>query len=301
MRRALMLAASLAVALIALPSAAQGSCLPTAAEDLYAGSAAAVVGTVVERRDAIVVLDVRETLRGTAPARIEVRDEGYSTSVALQTTVGEELGLVLRTREGPAAFATNGCLRTTPAELRALAQRAELCRPGRRERARRLPERSLRARGPRVVLGCARLAGGRRVQLVGYRYSAARSRSSELCIDTVDLATATTTGCGGDRVVGALTVDGRTTFDDRPAVLTGAARAAVRRVQVTYRTRTSGARTVPGALVRVEDPAVLRALRLRRAFSRLFVEVPLSARRVVVEGYDARGRLLGRDAVPVHG
>jgi hypothetical protein len=270
--------------LLGLPAAAQASCVPDAAEQFYAGSAAAVVGTVVERRDAIVVLDVRETVRGAAAARVEVRDEGHTTSTALQATVGEELGLVLRTQQGPAAFTTSGCLRTTPAELRAIARRVEQCRPGRQER------------GSRVVLGCATLASGRRSKLVGRRF-----RDGELCIDTIDLATQSATGCHADRVAGALSVDSRTASGRGPDVLGGAARSAVRRVQIRYRTRTRGVRKAPGALVRVEDPAVLQALRLRRPFSRFLVEVPGGARRVVVEGYDARGRLLGRDAVPDRG
>ena len=277
MRRAVAAALAAALAALAAPAVAGASCIPTAAEDLFDRSEAAFTGTLVEEREATYVFDVGETLRGgPLPARVEVVDEGHLTSVAMGLAPGEQAGIVARARRGEQLVA-NGCLQTGPGSLREIARRAELCRPGLRGAA-------------TVVLGCARPGPAAE----RYRF-AARRRDGRLCVELVELDSATRIRCGGGLRRGrAVWADG-VLREAGDRLLTGAARAGASRVDVSFRHRGERQR-VDAGLTDAVAGAGLRRLGLRRAFRRFVVRVPAGARDVVVSARRG-GDVLGRHRI----
>lgn len=148
------------------------------------------------------------------------------------------------------------------------------------------PEGSLRYRTRPVVIGCGRLSGGRRFELVGYRLGS--RKRSRLCIDVLYPESGESSGCGTNRVQGGGAIDatGVTRVAGRPATVTGATRGHVARVTVRYELRRTMRKT-PAALVIVRDPDVLQAVRVGKAFGLYLAEVPAKARAVSAQ---ARGR-----------
>lgn len=143
-----------------------------------------------------------------------------------------------------------------------------------------------------VVLGCASLSSGARVEVVGYRFG--RPGRSSLCIDINDLGRRGGGGCGSDRIPygDAIGAGGFSAGVRGPLRLTGTTARIVTRVLVRWE-RSRRLRARPAALVRVRTPALLASLHVRRAFGIYVAEVPRGARAVSAEGRDARGRARG--------
>lgn len=142
-----------------------------------------------------------------------------------------------------------------------------------------------------MVLGCATLPSGKQLQLVGYQLG---ERSTQLCIDTVDVSDGSASGCGNDRVLGGGAIDAtaRTGATPSNTRIAGATSGAVGRVVIRYeldgKLRRSEAR-----LVRVVDRQLLRTLQVSRPFGRYLAEVPRGARAVHALAFDTRGRRIG--------
>ena len=151
----------------------------------------------------------------------------------------------------------------------------------------RPPEDFLRYATRPVVIGCATLASGRRFELVGYQL--AHGRQSSLCIDQSEPATGFSGGCGSNLVRGGGAIDAGSSSRNggRPIVVSGALSASVRRVAVRYELRRRLRRTA-AVVVRVSDPALLRAIAVARPFGLYLAEVPRGARAVTAEAYGRR-------------
>jgi hypothetical protein len=101
------------------------------------------------------------------------------------------------------------------------------CRPGAtptRPYGARPPEPFLRYGTRPIVIGCATLASGRRIELVGYQLG--RGKHTSLCIDDYDLATGVTSGCGSNLVSGggAIGAGGTTRSSGQPIIVEGTVR-----------------------------------------------------------------------------
>jgi hypothetical protein len=154
------------------------------------------------------------------------------------------------------------------------------------------PESFLRYETRPVVIGCAVLRSGRRVELVGYQL--ARGKHSSLCIDHYFFDTRNSWGCGSNVVHGGGAIDATSTVRElgHPAVVSGTARVSVARVVV--RSEVEGRLRRHGAdVVTVGDRALLRRIGVERPFRRYLAEVPSRARAVTAEAFDARPRTLG--------
>jgi hypothetical protein len=156
----------------------------------------------------------------------------------------------------------------------------------------RPPESFLRYATRPVVIGCAVLASGRRIELVAYQLG--RGKDVSLCIDHYFFDTRDTWGCGSNVVHGGGAIDATSTVRDpgHPAVVSGTARTSVARVVV--RSEVQGRlRRHRAAVVTVRDRPLLRAIGVERPFRRYLAEVPSRARAVTAEAFDARPRTLG--------
>jgi len=127
----LRLLASTAVAVFALavaaaaPPVASASCAMRTAASLLAEGDVAFVGRFTERRGDRLVFAVDEALKGPLGPTVEIRpNPGGVTSVTLNPTPGESIGLVSRTAADGAQEA-NDCTRTAPENLRAAAAAPE--------------------------------------------------------------------------------------------------------------------------------------------------------------------------------
>ncbi|HEX2086809.1 MAG TPA: hypothetical protein VHF89_14110 [Solirubrobacteraceae bacterium] len=280
------LAAAAAAASVAAAAPAHAGCLPRDARLVLAGADAGIVGTVEERRDAEYEIQVERAAKGGVPTGdLVVHDAGALTSVALQASPGERLGLALH-RDGEGWSAT-GCDRTPPEAMLRAGASAPPCEAG-----------GAVVQPTRVehVLGCVGPVAAP-LELRAHRLR--RRGGSTLCVDLVDLAFGVTSGCGTHRVHGRAParVQGTMRFGGR-LTLSGPARPAVRGVRVRYRTRSGQRRTLAAGFVAVTDRALLRRLRVRRPFGQFVAILPHGARRVRLTALDARGRSLGPVRVP---
>lgn len=156
----------------------------------------------------------------------------------------------------------------------------------------RPPEEFLRYGTRPVVIGCATLASGRRLELVGYQQG--RGERTSLCIDHYDFESGVSWGCGSNLVShgGAIDATSKAGVRGRPDVVSGALSASVARVVV--RSEIAGRlRRHRAVAVRVRGRRLLRALAVRKPFGRYLAEVPRRARAATAEALDARGRALG--------
>jgi hypothetical protein len=155
----------------------------------------------------------------------------------------------------------------------------------------RPPEEFLRYGTRPVVIGCATLASGRRLELVGYQQGRGERRS--LCIDHYDFDSGVSWGCGSNLVSdgGAIDATSKTGLPARPDVVSGTLSASVARVVV--RSEIAGSlRRHPVVVVRARGRKLLRAIAVRKPFGRYVAEVPRGARAATAEALDARGRSL---------
>jgi hypothetical protein len=156
----------------------------------------------------------------------------------------------------------------------------------------RPPEELLRYGTRPVVIGCATLASGRRLELVGYQLG--RGEHTSLCIDHYDFESGVSWGCGSNLVSdgGAIDATSKTGLPGRPDVVSGTLSASVARVVV--RSEIAGRlRRHPSVAVRVRGRRLLRAIAVSKPFGRYLAEVPRGARAATAEALDARGRSLG--------
>jgi hypothetical protein len=162
----------------------------------------------------------------------------------------------------------------------------------------RPPEGFLRYGTRPVVIGCAELAGGRRVELVGYQLRP-RGEQGSLCVDHHDFQTGVTWGCGSNVVHGGGAIDATSTdrANGHAPVVAGTTAPPVARVVV--RSEVGGRlRRHPAALVNVRDRELLRTIGVSTAFGRYLAQVPQGARGVSAEALGARGRTLGLALFP---
>lgn len=124
----------------------------------------------------------------------------------------------------------------------------------------RPPEPGLHYGTRPVVLGCGQLASCRRIRLVGYQLG---RRRTALCIDRIDVATGQRSGCGSNRVFGggALDATSTSTAATGPALAGGATSAPVRSVAMSYELD-GRLRQARALVIRISDPALLRAIRV---------------------------------------
>jgi hypothetical protein len=156
----------------------------------------------------------------------------------------------------------------------------------------RPPEEFLRYGTRPVVIGCATLASGRRLELVGYQQG--RGERTSLCIDHYDFESGVSWGCGSNVVFGGGAVDAtsKMRLPPWPDVVSGALSTSVARVVV--RSEIAGRlRRHPAVAVRVRGRKLLRAIAVRKPFGRYLAEVPRRARVATAEALDERGRSLG--------
>lgn len=154
------------------------------------------------------------------------------------------------------------------------------------------PEEFLRYGTRPVVIGCATLASGRRLELVGYQLG--RGEHTSLCIDHYDFERGVRWGCGTNLVFGGGAIDAtsKARLPRRPDVVSGTVSASVARVVV--RSEIAGRlRRHPAVALRVRGRKLLRAIAVRKPFGRYLAEVPRGARAATAEALDARGRSLG--------
>jgi hypothetical protein len=156
----------------------------------------------------------------------------------------------------------------------------------------RPPEEFLRYGTRPVVIGCATLASGRRLELVGYQQG--RGEHTSLCIDHYDFESGVSWGCGSNVVFGggSINATSKMRLPRRPDVVSGTLSASVARVVV--RSEIAGRlRRHPVVAVRVRGRKLLRAIAVRKPFGRYLAEVPRRARAATAEALDVRGRSLG--------
>lgn len=156
----------------------------------------------------------------------------------------------------------------------------------------RPPEDSLRYRTTPIVIGCATLASGRAVELVGYQL--ARDGRSWLCIDHFEPAVGVTWGCGSNLVFRGKAIDATSTsrMPGWRDLLAGALSPSVARVVV--RSEIGGRlRRHPAAMLSVRDRELRGQIGIHKPFGRYLAEVPSGARAVTGEAFDARGRTVG--------
>jgi hypothetical protein len=154
------------------------------------------------------------------------------------------------------------------------------------------PEKFLRYGTRPIVIGCATLASGRRLELVGYQLG--RGEASSLCIDHYDFESGVGWGCGTNLVFGGRAVDAtsKMRLPRRPDVVSGSLSPSV--ATVVVRSEIAGRlRRHPAVAVTVRGRKLLRAIAVRRPFGRYLAEVPRGARAATAEALDARGRSLG--------
>jgi hypothetical protein len=154
------------------------------------------------------------------------------------------------------------------------------------------PEEFLRYGTRPIVIGCATLASGRRLELVGYQLG--RGETTSLCIDHYDFESGVGWGCGTNLVLGGGAVDAtsKMRLPRRPDVVSGTLSASV--ATVVVRSEIAGRlRRYPAVAVRVRGRNLLRAIAVRRPFARYLAEVPRRARAATAEAVDAQGRSLG--------
>jgi hypothetical protein len=154
-------------------------------------------------------------------------------------------------------------------------------------------ERAARGQGvlttPPVVLAAGWLRSGLRFELVGRRLSS-RGKAS-LCIDVTLPDRHEAYGCANNRgrAQGQFVSWGRVDL----TLVNGATSPAARRVVVHY--EVDG---VPGSreavLVQVDDPDVIRRIRVDGPFGFYVAELPEGARDIVAEAFDAGGRSMWR-------
>ena len=155
---------------------------------------------------------------------------------------------------------------------------------------RRPPEEFLRYGTRPVVIGCATLASGRRLELVGYQLG--RGEHTSLCIDHYDFESGVSWGCGSNLVSdgGAIDATSKAGVRGRPDVVSGALSASVARVVV--RSEIAGRlRRHRAVAVRVRGRRVLRAIAVRKPFGRYLAEVPRGARAATAQALDAEQEL----------
>lgn len=180
-------------------------------------------------------------------------------------------------------------------ELQGPPSQGQVCRPGAaptRNYGERPPEPFLRYATRPIVIGCATLRSGRRLELVGYQLG--RGKRTSLCIDDYDPAAGVSWGCGTNLAVGAgaIGAGGTTRSAKQPTIVEGAVTTSVARVIVRHELG-GQLRKHAAAVVIVRDPAILRAIAVRRGFGRYLAEVPQRARAVSAEARNARRRPLG--------
>jgi hypothetical protein len=154
------------------------------------------------------------------------------------------------------------------------------------------PEGFLRYGTRPAVIGCATLASGRRLELVGYQQG--RGEHTSLCIDHYDFDSGVSWGCGSNVVFGggSINATSKMRLPRRPDVVSGTLSASVARVVV--RSEIAGRlRRHPVVAVRVRGRKLLRAIAVGKPFGRYLAEVPRGARAATAEALDARGRSLG--------
>lgn len=138
-----------------------------------------------------------------------------------------------------------------------------------------------------VVLGTGLLRSGERFELVGYQQSA--RGQSNLCIDVTFPDRGEGHGCGND----SERTQSISSSPGHPTQVDGATSADARRVVVHY--EVDG---VPGSreavLVHVDDPEVIRRIRVDGPFGFYVAELPEGARDIVAEAFDASGRSMWR-------
>jgi hypothetical protein len=152
-----------------------------------------------------------------------------------------------------------------------------------------------------IVLGCGRLADGRRFELVARRFP----RRRFFCLDAYFPRRRAALECGalpqpqgGPIDVSAFAPPrGRAARRLDGAVVTGAASAKVARVELVF-ARGGSERRRRAALVRVRDPELLRRLRLRRPFGFHASAPPRTVEGARIDAFDGGGRLLGQVPVP---
>jgi hypothetical protein len=138
-----------------------------------------------------------------------------------------------------------------------------------------------------VVLAADRLRSGERFELVGYQLSS--RGQSDLCIDVTFPDRDEAHGCGNDSVRAQSISSG----PGHPTQVDGATSAEARRVVVHYEVE-----GVPGSreavLVHVDDPEVIRRIRVDGPFGFYVAELPEGAQDIVAEAFDAGGRSMWR-------
>jgi hypothetical protein len=152
-----------------------------------------------------------------------------------------------------------------------------------------------------IVLGCGRLADGRRFELVARRFP----RRRFFCLDAYFPRRRAALECGalprpqdGPVDVSAFApAGGRAARRLGGAVVTGAAGAKVARVELVF-ARGGSERRHRAALVRVRDAELLRRLRLRRPFGFHASAPPRTVNGARIEAFDEGGTLLGQAPVP---
>ena len=281
--------AGVAAASLAVPSAAQASCaMPSPREDRIAAADAAVAGVVVRQESSVYTLRIERVVKGSITGEeLRVRDEAHMSSAGLSLKQGERVGLLLRNDtsdadDGGAAFVANGCTTIGPDDLIAAAAAAP-CKAGARPAARYRKRRY--AFRPRV-LGCGRTPAGIPFQIVGHRLAG----SERPCLDLVRLPSGRAAGCGDGRVRGnrGVDVDGRA-----GSLISGTADAAAGGVAVRYRVSTGQEVVRQAALVVVDGPRTLKALKLRRPFASWVADFPAKSAATGLEFHGPFGGVAG--------
>jgi hypothetical protein len=211
---------------------------------------------------------------------------GMSAWVVTALALGMGSGLLPQ----PGAAGRSQARETTPA-----AAQSGDCRVGSaptHDYGQQPPDEFLRYGTRPIVIGCATLASGRRLELVGYQLG--RGETTSLCIDHYDFESGVGWGCGSNLVYGGGAIDAtsKSGMRGRPDIVSGALSASVARVVV--RSEIAGRlRRHRAVAVRVRGRRLLRTIAVRKPFGRYLAEVPRGARAATAEALDARGRSLG--------
>lgn len=154
------------------------------------------------------------------------------------------------------------------------------------------PERDRRYGTRPIVIGCATLRSGRRLELVGYQLGT--RAQTRLCIDHYDVDSHVSWGCGSNRVDGGGAIGSTSTarLRGKPDLLLGTIAVGVRRVVIRSEDR-GRLRRSPVSTVRVRGRRLLRAIGIDKPFGRILGEVPRGARAVTAEAFGRHRRSLG--------
>jgi hypothetical protein len=136
-----------------------------------------------------------------------------------------------------------------------------------------------------VVLAAGRLPSGERFELVGYQQSA--RGESNLCIDITFPASGEAYGCGSNHG----RAQGVSSGPGHPTRVNGATPPDTNRVVIEYTLRGQAGAT-DAVLLHVEDPEVIKRIRVDRPFGYYVAALPGPARDIVATGLDEQGRRL---------